>query len=291
MIDKSLLSFLGSHQERYGELIFKVCPNCGNQRWNFQVNCEDDVYHSWCCGYSGKLSTLLQKRGIKVDKTPWHSSKQPKTKNVGKISTDDFVPLDFNQFKKFLVGRGLTEQDVSTYNLLTSNKGIYKDKVIIPLYEGTKLAYFVARDAIAKGNYHQPRDISRSNLLLYYLGTKNRFRIYIVEGPFDGIVLNKLGYSVCMLTCSTISNEQIEKIKKFGFEEAIVCLDGDIKKVILKLYDQLRVAGVKTKVILFPGKDDPNDLYVVDKEYLAKLLDNPIEPTVLDRARIALGER
>ena len=290
MIDKHLLDFLGKFRERYGELIFHTCPECGNSKWNFQVNCSKDVFHSWCCGYSGKVTTLLKSKGIQVDTTPWQSTVPvSKPNSVSVLSFDSFKPLEFSQFSDFLTSRGLEETDIKRYNLMTSDTGPYKDNVIIPLYEGSTPVYFTARNTLAKGQYQQPKDHERKKLLLYYLGTEHRFRLYIVEGPFDAIVVNKLGFSTCPLLSSGISKYQIEKIKTFGFEEVVVCLDGDIKRVAIKLYETLQKSGLNTKIVLIPGKDDPNDLYTLDKEYLQKLLEKPKKLAFNDRVQILLG--
>ena len=290
MIDKALLSFLGKHYERYGELIFQTCPFCGNNRNNFQVNLDKDVYHDWACGASGRVTTLLKTRGIQVDTTPWRSSNERKAVTFGTVSFKDFTPLDYTQFKKFLDSRGLDAEDVKKYNLMTCDKGQYKDKVIIPLYEGSVPAYFTARDPTLKGRYHQPKGINRKSLLLYYLGTEHRLRLYIVEGPFDGIILNKLGYSVCILTSSEMSEMQMDKIRKFGFEEVVVCLDGDLKKSSVSLCERLKKFGIQSKIILIPGDADPNDLYISDIEYLKALLKRPKDLDVQDKVKVILNK-
>lgn len=296
MIDKFLLSFLGKYRERYGELIFQVCPHCGNRNWNFQTNLDKDVMHAWCCGYSGKVTKLLKDNGIKVDTTPWQSTAKKKVSSNSVVDFSNFEPIKFNQFKKFLEGRGLDERDAVKYNFMTSTSSRkdlqrYKDKIIVPLYEGSVPVYFVARDPKEKGRYYQPDNVAKNSLLFYYLGDKHRLRLYIVEGPFDGIVLNKLGYSVCMLTTSHISEEQIEKIKKFGFEEVVVTLDGDIPKVAVEVHDKLQKSGIKTKIIIFSDDADPNDLYILDQDYLRKILENPKELEFKNRVGVMLNAK
>lgn len=288
MIDKQLLSFLGSYRERYNELIFRVCPFCHNQKWNFQCNLDKDVYHCWPCGAKGKVTFLLKRNGITVDRTNWQSSTVvDKTVNKEQVQLDAFVSIDYFAYKTFLHSKGLSHNDVTEYNLLTANSGRYANKLIIPLYEGTKLVYFVARDLFQKGRYYNPV-VDKKSILPYYLGTKNRMRLYLCEGAFDSISCNKLGYSSTPLLGSNLSKLQIAKIKDFGFSEVVVCLDGDLKEKAIKIYQMLVLSGIKTSVVWFDVMDEPNELYSVDKEYLDALLDKPKVVSLRDRVSVLL---
>ncbi|GAG76406.1 unnamed protein product, partial [marine sediment metagenome] len=40
------------------EIMYRVCPFCGNDRYNLSVNFEKGVYHAWCCGKGGRISGL-----------------------------------------------------------------------------------------------------------------------------------------------------------------------------------------------------------------------------------------
>jgi DNA primase len=100
--------------------------------------------------------------------------------------------------------------------------------------------------------------------------------------------VNKLGFSVAMLIGSSLSDGQIKKIKRIGFSEVVVCLDGDLKKKAVDMQLNLIRDGVNAKIILIPGNEDPNDLYVADRKYLKKILERPKEVTLLERAEMAM---
>jgi DNA primase len=285
MINKNNLSFLGKFRENRDELIFKTCPFCENSKSNFQINLEKNVYNCWVCSASGRLTTLLKKNGIEIDERRWQSSNTTKEIIPEKLDFSGFTLIDYEKHRKFLSSRGIDPEDVSRYNLFSTDYGRYKNKLIIPLMEGNNVVYFVSRDMFAKGRYNNPV-INKKEHLLYYMGNENKMSLYIVEGAFDAISVNKLGFSVAMLLGSSISTEQLTKIRRIGFKEVIICLDGDLKKKATALCSKIRDLGFKSKIILFPGNEDPNDLYVADKEYLKKILEQPKDLDLTDEMEL-----
>jgi len=277
------------HKIDKDELILQECPYCKNPRYNLQISLTKGIWQCWACGKHGHIEQFFKDQNLHFDKTGWQSStiNEPKKIDQEILSLDGFVLIDYDRHKEFLKSKGLDKEDEYKYDIMTTYKGKYKSKIIIPLKEGNQVLYFMARDMFSKGKYYNPT-IDRKPLLLYYLGVKNRLTLYLVEGTFDAISVNKLGYTVGILLGSGISKEQMVKIKKFGFTDVVVCLDGDLKKKAIELHDKLQKVGIKTRVVLIPGMEDPNDLFVSDSAYLLKLLSTPKEVTVSDRVQILL---
>jgi DNA primase len=286
MLDTKVFSFLGPFKERKYEFIFETCPFCKNSNSNFQLNIDKNIYHCWVCNASGKVSKLLKDFGIEYDKTEWKSSLKVEKPKGEELILDNFHPVNYDQYKDFFAGRGLDRTDVVKYRILTATSGRYKNKIIVPLYEGPKLVYFVAKDPIFKG-YTNPV-IDKKTLLPYYLGTHSKLTLYICEGAFDAIVINKLGFSAGVLIGSSISDGQIRKIKEFGFTTVAVTLDGDIKNSAVKIYDKIALQGLKVKFVWFDDDDDPNDLYVVDQAFLKRKLERASELTTADKLKVML---
>jgi DNA primase len=276
------------HKIYRDEIILKTCPYCDNRKFNLQISTSKGIFNCWACSAKGKVEKFFKDQNLDFDKTNWQSSAPMAGKPAAEhMDFSGFRPVEYDLHKKFLSSRGITREDIPKYNLMTTGYGRYKDKLIIPLKEGNEVVYFVSRDMFNKGRYCNPV-INKKEHLLYYTGKKNSLSLYIVEGAFDAISLNKIGFSVAMLLGSSISKEQIDKIKRIGFKEVVVCLDGDLKKKALDLYKKLYNYGLQTKIVLIPGLDDPNDLYVADKDYLIKLLSNPKEITVKDQVEMVL---
>jgi len=278
-----------AHKVNKDEIILKNCPYCSNDKYNLQLNVTKEIFSCWVCGVSGRIEKFFRDQDLEFDKIGWQSSITVEKKAKELLDLSDFTPVNFEKNRVFLVSRGLEPVDVQRYNLLTATSGKYRNKLIIPLKEGDTYAYFVSRDMFAKGKYYNPV-INKKSHLLYYLGTEQKRRLYVVEGSFDAISVNKVGFSVAMLLGSSMSNEQLRKIEQIGFTEVVVCLDGDLKKKAMALYEKILGYGLHTRIVLFPGKDDPNELYLEDKEYLKKLLERPKELSASGRVAITLNK-
>ena len=221
------------------EITLKTCPYCGNTRYNFQINSIKGIFNCWVCSASGRVEKFFKDQNLEFDKTGWQSTATVSNRTPEILNFDGFIPIQYNIHAKFLLSRGLLPEDVYKYDLLTTNYGKYKGKLVIPLKEGNDVVYFVAKEMAPKGRYTNPI-INKRDFLLYYLGTENKMRLYIVEGAFDAISVNKVGFSAAMLLGSSISKEQIAKIKRTGFKEVVVCIYGDLKKKDISIYEKLQ---------------------------------------------------
>ena len=45
--------FRQNYKIRKDEVMFQVCPFCGNRKWNFEVNYVSGLYHCWVCDRGG----------------------------------------------------------------------------------------------------------------------------------------------------------------------------------------------------------------------------------------------
>lgn len=271
------------HRIRNGQIQLRICPYCGNTKFNIEFNIEKCLFHSWCCEVGGTVEKFFRQQNLPYDNDKWQSSNRDIQfkKEIEKISMSSFVVLDGNRYGVFLKSRGLALEDIETYGLRLGVKDKYKEKIIIPLYEGDTLVSFVARDT-RSGMYMNPI-IEKSKLLPYYLGTRNKYTAYLCEGALDAISINKLGFTSAVLLGTIISRTQIQKIKDFGFKEVVIALDGDVKDKAMKMHDVLEKEGVLVKIIFFDKKDDPNSLFVRDRKKLEETLLNPKELTLVAR--------
>lgn len=276
-----LLQF--EHKLRRDEIILKQCPFCGNQRYNLEVSKTKEVVHCWACGWGGKAKTFLLLNKLPADFDGWVQT-VPETKAQKKetVGIDTFVRIDWKTHEKMLKSKGICEADIDRYNLLYATEGKYKKCLIIPLYEGNRLVYTVARHTIL-GRYLNPI-VEKKALVPYYLGKKNRYMLYLCEGALDAIVINKCGFSSAPLLGTQLSEEQIDKIKSFGFNQVVVALDGDVFGKAIVMCDKLNYRGIDSYVLKFDLKDDPNDLFVRDNgAELIKTLITYHKPELVER--------
>lgn len=277
-------------RKQNGQIILKVCPYCQNANWNIEFSIEKEVFHCWICNFSGAVKSFFKEYGISYENEGWKlSSVAEKFVEIDNLDLSEFSSLNYSDFPKVLSAKGINAEDVKRYNLLYAKFGKFKEKLIIPLYECKKLVYALARDLTIKGRYYNFK-VEKKDILPYYMGVENKFEIYLCEGVLDAISVNKLGFTSGVLLGNHLAKNQIERIKKFGFDVAIVCLDGDIKRKAVQMYDLLGKEGIKTKIVLLDDKEDPNDLYVRDKALLKRYLLDAKKLTLEDRVKIEMAK-
>lgn len=268
------------HKMKGDQLILKNCPKCGNDRFNFEISKTKKVAHCWVCDLGCGIRELARLLNITIDDLDnWQLTSSPIAPVPALLDISSLQRVSFEEHKEFLISKGLTAEDLKLYNILTGSS--FKHKLVIPLHEGQKLVYYAVRDMIT-GRYCNPA-IPKGSLLPYYLGTLDRMTLYLVEGAFDGISVNKLGYSAGVLLGTSISEEQMVKIRAFGFMRVVVALDGDVWKKALDMYDKLSYRGFNASIVRFEKDEDPNDLYVKNPKFLKLVLDKATQLTTMDR--------
>lgn len=269
------------HKIKKDEIVLRECPDCHNQKWNCEISMTKKVGHCWACGSSYSGYWFLKKHNLPYDKELWVSSLPLnggviKPKDIQGLSLDAFQTIDYGSFKDFLNSKGIVEQDIASYSIRCKGK-----MVVIPLYEGHQLVYFIQRDTVS-GRYYNPT-IPKGGALPYYVGSLGCDVVYLVEGTFDAISINKLGYTAAILLGTHMTGDQVIKLRAFGFKKVVVCLDGDVYSKALELQQTLQCDGFDSYVIKFHGKEDPNDVFLRSPMELAKLLQNFKKPTLLDK--------
>jgi hypothetical protein len=225
-----------------------VCPYCGNDRNNFEVNPEKMVFSCWACGCSGSVRQLFYDFGLPVDLVPKGRGQkifvEPEIevtlpKRVFDPLSDD-APLS-NWALQFLTKRGLTRDDIVKYELKYSLSGRYFGRVIWPLREKDRLVYFAARKFMSCNGvkYIYPKARKR-NLCPLVLGREKRMTLVLVEGVLQIPNLVRLGYSVMPLLGTGMSNEQMRQLRKKNFERYVLLLDHDAVLKSINLAMEIR---------------------------------------------------
>jgi hypothetical protein len=270
------------HRIKKDEIALKVCPFCGNDRYNCEISMTKKLYHCWACGAKGTGEWFLKMNGLPSTQTEWATSLsrgiiEPKVAQG--ISLDAFPVITcsrYEDFKTFLNSKGIDSEDVARYGFRCQDK-----MVVVPLYEGSKLVYYIRRDTVS-GRYFNPT-IPKGGLLPYYVGSLGCDVVFLVEGTFDAISINKLGYTAAVLLGTHMTMDQTHKLRAFGFKKVVVCLDGDVYSKALELQQTLQCDGFDSYLVKFHGKEDPNDVFTRSPQELAKLLQNFKKPTLLDK--------
>ncbi len=251
---------LGEHKNKHSETLFRVCPYCGNHKFNFQVNFEKRVFNCWVCNKGGSLFTLLRKMGIEVKTDNTYASSKPiekiqdkaveaqkkydiKLPEGYKFKMSDYSMSYFTadswEYKaySYLYGRKLSDDDIKRYDVWYWNK-----RVLFPFYDMGYLVFWTARSIDPKSKLkYLHAECSKDRLIIRYQGLTDE--IYVVEGVFDAVELNRSGKTVVMVLGSLITQRHVEYFRTLK-KKIVLCLDSDMSKKQHNLFlDLQKVLG------------------------------------------------
>lgn len=252
---------LGAYKNRGDEIIFKECPWCNNDKWNFEVNSVKLKWHCWVCGKGGNLPSLLNFMDIQyTGDLPLPPKERPlESRGTNEVYLPKgVVPLNQCKIKDKVMGylgsRGITEADVLKYAVMWWPEN---ERVLFPFRNSLgNLVFWTARTIYKnlQPKYLHP-SISKSDRVIQYIGSDDS-AIYIVEGVFDAIRINKLGYTVVVLMGTDIS-DVIKDYLRATKKSVVLVLDNDAAAKQLKYEEELkRLLGEDQVKALYLPKGD-----------------------------------
>lgn len=241
-------------------------------------NNDNGVYHCWKsdskgslvglvmqvekCTYDQACEILNASRGSlvdlekKVQEMFEEKYKEPEESHVQEEGLDFPLNCYFfeelpssNQIKKS-AEEYLNKRCLDTKQLMICTSGRYKNRIVIPYYDRDK-----------KLIYYNARSIGNSEGVLRYLGPPKELgigkgdviyaqewpeygeKIYITEGEFDAMSLNKCGFKSAALGGKNMTDKQIEMIKNYI---PVLCLDADDAggDALIKIANKLLSKGI-----------------------------------------------
>ena len=206
---------------------------------------------------------------------------------------DEFTPL-WNPSKSFGYGyamsylkdRNVTMDDIIRYNIGYCDKGIYKDRVLVPSYDKDGRVNFFSARAYHEGNSYKymlppwPKDIIGFELFVNW----NYDYVTVTEGVFDAITIKN---NAIPLFGTIMSNQLKEKIILSGIPRVNIVLDGDKAGIdgAIKIYEFLQQFDIDIHLILL----DKKDASVLGFKETSKIINNSIPTTFKDIIRIKLN--
>jgi len=272
-----LESVLGaSHKTSRGNYSFK-CPFCTHHKNKLEINCitnakSENPWHCWVCEAKGKtIRALFKKTKAPSNKiaelnmiiAPGKEEKQvistmlelPKEfislNDIGNL--DKVTSLEARRAIRFLKNRGITQEDITKYNIGFCYEGPYKDRVIIPSYdENGIINYFIARafiDGIQK--YKNPPSDAKS-AIGWELYINWDAPIVLVEGVFDALTIKR---NVIPLFGKIIHEKLMKKLVRSTVNRVYIALDPDAIKNALKHAELLMSYNKEVYLVELDGKD------------------------------------
>lgn len=271
------------------------CPVCsaendmpeGDGKGNFEVNLSKGVYHCWSCGGShqthgsiGKLITKfgrkehrkkLKQLGIQIDDI---KSTKKVIQGVREINLpEEYIPfegtnpnsLPYKEAWNYLTKeRNLDPQTIYKYKMGYTVSGDYAFRIIVPSFDKEgKVNYFTGRSWLPrkKPKYKNP-DLPREEVIFNEGLINWDSTVYIVEGPFDHIVV----YNSIPMLGKDLHSKLYDLLMKNANSWVVVLLDDDAWVRAKQIYSQLNVGRLHGKVKIIK-MNDGYDISKVNEDF------------------------
>lgn len=275
---------LGSSKSlRNGEVAF-FCPFCSHHKKKLQVNLESHKFHCWVCDAKGQsIYALFRKLDVRsghierLFKIVGDRPKQYKSPHIDEnfvlTLPSEFVPFlkeskdpMYTRAKKYMLERGLTDDDVVKYNIGYCLEGQYSGRLIVPSYdEDGRLNYFVGRSFMGDSYKYKNPPISK-DIIGFGLFVDWRDPIVLVEGVLDAMSIRR---NTIPMFGKFLSKELKKKIVSEKVKEIYIVLDGDAKNNALRIAKQYIDNGL-TVYVVDVGEEDPSSLGFIKITHLIR---------------------
>lgn len=237
--------------------IRSLCPFHSEKHPSFSVNIETGFYFCQSCKAKGKVSL----RGIAKLTLPTIDKPIEIVRNID-LPKEYVVCYDNRKYKipKYLRDRSISLEVLRQFNIGFCSTGYYKNRIIIPIFDNSKLAGFIARAILnQKNKYLYPRGFKKSLFVfnLDYCIKEKYDEIFLTEGVFDVFNLYQQGFrNTLAIFGKIISEKQLLKLRRAKISKINVLLDLDVKeKELYSLYSKLSLFFDVDVMTCFPYKD------------------------------------
>lgn len=263
---------LGQVKKNYNGIKYD-CPIClkagsGIDKFNLEISIKKNMFHCWCCGYSGSIYKIVKERGFKEflhlfkTFTLIKEEDEEEGKKIFELPKYCLNVLNDKDSTDYLLSRGLTKEKIREREIKFCYAGQFKDGIIFPSYslEGELTAFIIhfpkqKRYSIRKG----------PNFVGFYESfIDKKSPIILVEGVYDALVvpnaLPMLGtHSITSTLLTFLSNTNVIYIPDTDVKEPLrkqtmktlktVCSNTQLYK-ILPIYKDTNEIFTKNKLAL-----------------------------------------
>ena len=221
-----------------GDLMYN-CPFCEEKRGKVDkdhklgINAKTTMYFCFKCHTKGVLLKSNTGNSEKVIPFLFDYFNVNKSNNDDEIITPELIELN-DTIKlckgtlayEYLINRGITDEQINYYNLLSGINEHFGRTIIPNLLIGKWTDFYQGRSYLGdKNKYTNPKNVDKTNIVFnLHNQTKGQKDFYLVEGAFDAI---RGGYDVGSIYGSSISEVQVKLLNSYNFKNLHCCLDGD----------------------------------------------------------------
>lgn len=265
-------SILGSGKKTAGGNYAYTCPFCNHHKPKLEINFskgKNQPAHCWSCDVRFRnILPILKKAKAPQDKIEYaktlvvDSSYNYVEKTYAaltlpsefiSLSSVDSPTLSMRHAQTYIKNRGVSNHDISQYNIGYCDEGLYKNMIILPTYDAEgSLNYFTARsfekDPFTK--YRNP-SVSRDIIPNEYFINWN-IPVILCEGIFDAIAIKR---NAIPLLGKSIQSSLMKKLIVSAVDKIYIALDSDAIKQALRFCEKLMAEGKEIYLVDLQDKD------------------------------------
>jgi len=265
-------SILGSGKKTAGGNYAYTCPFCNHHKPKLEINFskgKNQPAHCWSCDVRFRnILPILKKAKAPQDKIEYaktlvvDSSYNYVEKTYAaltlpsefiSLSSVDSPTLSMRHAQAYIKNRGVSNHDISQYNIGYCDEGLYKNMIILPTYDAEgSLNYFTARsfekDPFTK--YRNP-SVSRDIIPNEYFINWN-IPVILCEGIFDAIAIKR---NAIPLLGKSIQSSLMKKLIVSAVDKIYIALDSDAIKQALRFCEKLMAEGKEIYLVDLQDKD------------------------------------
>ena len=265
-------SILGSGKKTAGGNYAYTCPFCNHHKPKLEINFskgKNQPAHCWSCDVRFRnILPILRKANAPQDKIEYaktlvvDSSYNYVEKTYAaltlpsefiSLSSVDSPTLSMRHAQAYIKNRGVSNHDISQYNIGYCDEGLYKNMIILPTYDAEgSLNYFTARsfekDPFTK--YRNP-SVSRDIIPNEYFINWN-IPVILCEGIFDAIAIKR---NAIPLLGKSIQSSLMKKLIVSAVDKIYIALDSDAIKQALRFCEKLMAEGKEIYLVDLQDKD------------------------------------
>ena len=265
-------SILGSGKKTAGGNYAYTCPFCNHHKPKLEINFskgKNQPAHCWSCDVRFRnIIPILKKANAPQDKIEYaktlvvDSSYNYVEKTYAaltlpsefiSLSSVDSPTLSMRHAQAYIKNRGVSNHDISQYNIGYCDEGLYKNMIILPTYDAEgSLNYFTARsfekDPFTK--YRNP-SVSRDIIPNEYFINWN-IPVILCEGIFDAIAIKR---NAIPLLGKSIQSSLMKKLIVSAVDKIYIALDSDAIKQALRFCEKLMAEGKEIYLVDLQDKD------------------------------------
>ena len=262
-----------------------TCCFCDDHSNHMGINVNSKNFSCWLCHEKGNIKELVmaidscdeedayailrdyREDGLNNNNNPPALPPMAEVSQRNRPPTGSILPPQIinkwpTKHLSYLYKRGFkpVRKYIQKYKLLpVYTAGIYRMRIIIPIYNMGKLVNFTARDITGKTDLrykHCPNNqaIIPRRELLYNIDNVPGDTIILVEGPTD---VWKIGNGAVASMGTEVTDQQIDIIKERGFKNIFVLFDKGAAEVANRVAKRLAFLVDRVEIITLVDEDDP----------------------------------